>query len=62
VIEHSKTTHLIELESIEQFVQLAIFLGLLELDVVLLQSVQSQLRLVINKDFKWLQRCDELNN
>ena len=38
--------HLVELERVEQLVELAVLLVLSQLDVVLLQPVQSQLRVV----------------
>ena len=42
--------HLIELQRIQQVGQLAVLLSLLQLDKVLLQTVQSQARLVVDID------------
>jgi hypothetical protein len=42
------SSHLVELENVEQFEELPVLLAVLELDVVLLQAVQGQLRLVVN--------------
>src|SRR3954465_16038355 len=44
---------LVELELIQEFVELAILLLFVKLDVVLLQTVQRELRLVVDKDFQW---------
>ena len=41
---------LVELERVEEVVQLAVLLVLLQLDVVLLEAVESQLRLVVDVD------------
>lgn len=49
-----KHAHLIELQRIQQIIQLSIFLILLQLEVVLLQSMQRQLCLVIHVDLKRL--------
>ena len=49
-------TDLIELQGVEQIVQFAVLCCLLQLDVVLLQTVQGKLSLVINVDFQRLQR------
>lgn len=46
---------LVELERIEQIVQLSVLGGFSELDVVLLQTVQGELGLVIDVNFKGLQ-------
>jgi hypothetical protein len=40
--------YLVELENVEEFEELPVLLAVLELDVVLLQAVQGQLRLVVN--------------
>ena len=51
--------HLIELEGVEQLVQLAVLLILGELDVVLLQAVQRQLRVVdvdLHRVLRWQRR------
>jgi hypothetical protein len=40
----------LKFQGIEQIVQLAVLLRLLQLDVVLLQTVQRQLRLVVHVD------------
>ena len=47
---------LVEIERIEQVIQLAILLRLLELDIVLLKAVQCQLALVVNVDLHRLQK------
>ena len=47
-------TNLIELQSVQKLVELPVLAGLLELDVVLLETVESELRFVVNKDFKRL--------
>lgn len=41
-------TYLIELEHVEQFEQFLVLLVLLQIDVVLLQSVQRQLGLIVD--------------
>ena len=46
--------YLVELEGIEELVQLPVLLGFLKLDVVLLETVQGELGLVIDEDFEWL--------
>jgi hypothetical protein len=43
---------LVELKLIEQLIKLSVLLLLIELDVVLLETVQSKLCLIINVDFK----------
>ena len=47
---------LVEIERIEQVIQLAILLRLLELDIVLLKAVQCQLALVVNVDLHRLRK------
>ena len=47
-------TYLVELEVVEQVVELPVLLLLLELEVVLLKTVESQLGLVIDIDLEWL--------
>ena len=46
----SRKTHLVEFQNIEQLEQFPVFLRVLQLDVVLSQSVQGQLGLVIDVD------------
>lgn len=46
--------YLVELELIEELVELPVLRVFLELDVVLLQTVKGELRLVINEDFERL--------
>ena len=41
-------SNLVELQNVEQFKQLPVFLGVLELHVMLLEAVQGQLGLVVN--------------
>lgn len=43
-------TDLVKFENIEELEQFPVLLGVLELDVVLLETVESQLSLVINVD------------
>ncbi len=43
---------LVEFEVVQEFVQLAVLLAFAELDVVLLQAVQRELRLVIDVDLQ----------
>ncbi len=50
-----KNADLVELERIKQIIELAILFIFLELDVVLLQTVQSQFGFIIHKDFQWLE-------
>lgn len=45
---------LVELKLIKEIVELAVLLALAELDVVLLQTVQGKLCLVIDVDLKWI--------
>ena len=52
-------TNLIEFECIEKFVELPVFAGLVQLDVVLLETVQRQFRLVVNENLKWLVQLSE---
>lgn len=49
--------YLIELKCIQEVKQLSVFLIVFELDVVLLKPVQSQLGLVVHKDFHWLEQA-----
>jgi len=51
-----KDNNLVELKQIQEIKQLSILLTLLEFDVVLLETVQSQLCLIIYKYFKSLVR------
>lgn len=47
-------THLVELEVVQEVIQLSVLAVLLKLDVVLLQTVQGKLGLVVNEDLKRL--------
>lgn len=49
-----KDNHLIELEVINEIMKLMILLFLSKLDVVLLKSMESELRLIINNDLEWI--------
>ena len=49
-----RQTHLVELQRIEKLVQLSVLLHLLEIYVVLLQSMQSKLRFVVHENFQRL--------
>ena len=51
-----KFFYLIELEHIQQLEELPVLLGVLELNVVLSQTVQGQLGLVVDVDFHGLKR------
>jgi hypothetical protein len=54
--------HLVELELVEEVVEFSVLLLLLELEEVLLKSVQGQLGLVVNVDFKRLQLASYQRN
>ncbi len=45
---------LVELERVKELIQLPVFLRLAQLDVVLLQAVQRELRVVIDSDGEWI--------
>jgi hypothetical protein len=45
---------LVELEAVKKIVELAVLLLLVELHIVLLQTVQRQFLLVIDIDFEWV--------
>ncbi len=51
--------NLVKLERVEQLVQLPVFADLLELHVVLLQTVQRELCLIVDEDLERLQRLSE---
>ena len=46
--------YLIELKRVQQLVQLPVLANFLELNVVLLETMQSQLSLIVDKDFQGL--------
>ena len=50
------STHLVEFEVVQQVIQLSVLGVLLELDIVLLQTMQGELGLVVNKDFQRLRK------
>jgi hypothetical protein len=50
----NKGTDLVELEVVQELVQLPVLLLLLELEVVLLKTVEGQLGLVIDVNLEWL--------
>jgi hypothetical protein len=50
----NKGTDLVELEVVQELVQLPVLLLLLELEVVLLETVEGQLGLVIDVNLEWL--------
>lgn len=54
-IVNDKSSHLVEVEGVQQVVELAVFLGLLELKVILLEAVERQLCLVVNEYLKRLE-------
>lgn len=60
-----KHTHLVKLENIEQVKEFAVFFAVLQLAVILLQAMQSQLCLVVHKHLHRLhthtQSCTSLN-
>ena len=43
-----RKTHLVEFQNIEQLKQFPVFLRVLQLDVMLLETVEGQLRLIVN--------------
>jgi hypothetical protein len=49
-----KRTDLVELEVVQKLVELPVLFLLLELEVVLLETVEGQLGLVIDVDLEWL--------
>ena len=53
-----RISHLVELERVEKLEQLAVLLVVLQLDVVLLQTVQRQLRVVVHVHFHGLQKAN----
>lgn len=55
-----KDADLVEFEIVQQVVELPVLLPLLELEVELLKTVESQLGLVININFKRLQHINKL--
>ena len=54
--------HLVELEHVQQVEELAVLLAVLQLAVVLLQAVQSQLGLVVHKHLHGLKRGTLMNS
>jgi hypothetical protein len=50
----NQVSDLIEFKRIEQFVKLSVLSVLLELDIVLLESVECQLGLIVNENFERL--------
>ncbi len=53
---YTDKTYLIELEGVEQLVELPGFATLLQLHVVLLETVQCQLRLIVDENFERLNK------
>ena len=51
--------YLVELEGVKELVELPVFAGLVQLDIVLLETVQRQFRLVVNENLKWLVQLSE---
>lgn len=49
-----KDDHLVEHEGVEQVGELSDFLVFLQFDIVLLESVQGELALVVNEDLEWV--------
>jgi hypothetical protein len=49
-----RVSNLVELQGIEKLIKFAILLGFLKLDIVLLESMKGELRLVIDKDLERL--------
>lgn len=49
--------HLIEMQGVKQISELPILLLLLQLGVELLQTMQVEFSLIVNKDFEWLYHC-----
>lgn len=53
--------HLVELEVVQEIIKLSVLGTLLKLDVMLLQTVQSELSLVIDVDFKRLKSVKQIS-
>lgn len=49
-----EVTYLIELEAVQQFIQLPVLPNLLQLNVMLLKTVERELGFIVNKDLKGL--------
>lgn len=50
---------MIELKSVQQIIQLPVLASLFELHVVLLETVESEFRLIVDEDFEGLE-CEKL--
>ena len=55
-IRTGRGTHLIEVKGVQKLVQLPVLANLLQLHVVLLETVESELRFVVNEDLQGLMR------
>lgn len=51
-------THLIEIQGIQKLIELPVLAHLIELNIVLLETVESELRLIVDKDFERLRVGD----
>ena len=56
-IRTGRGTHLIEVKGVQKLVQLPVLANLLQLHVVLLETVKRELRLVIDEDLERLGDC-----
>lgn len=52
----AEDAYLIELKRVEQLVQLPVLANFFQLDVMLLQTMEGELRLVVDEDFQGLSR------
>jgi len=50
---------LIEFEIVKQLIQLSVFASFFKLDIVLLETVESELGLVVNEDFEGLEDIED---
>lgn len=51
-------THLIEIQGIQKLIELPVLAHLIELNIVLLETVESELRLIVDKNFERLRVVD----
>ena len=61
VISSKRGADLVKLEVVEQIVELPVLFLLLELEEVLLKTMESQLGLVVDVDFEWLVKSARRN-
>lgn len=48
--------HLIEFQDIQEFEELPVLLSVLEFEIILLETMESEFSLIIDVDFHWLSR------